>query len=91
MRDTTCSVPDVASRGRGCAALSQFSDKTLNLNELLPSTDFCSDPDCRCARCLAACDRYAAAGMIPINAAWWQAQDFFVPMFPIGDTTARHK
>jgi hypothetical protein len=94
MRDTIDSVQDVQSRGRACAAPSEIEGNhpLSGPSEAAQSpSQFCADPDCRCARCLAACDRYAASGMIPVNAAWWIALLKRLMKMALGETKARGK
>lgn len=77
MRDTTCSVPDVQSRGISCAALSDSAANSSRSNTLPANSTLCADPNCGCAQCMEKCDRIAASGLIPTNFAWWMSQTYF--------------
>jgi hypothetical protein len=52
-------------------------------------SSWCVDPNCPCERCLGRCDDEAAAGRIPLNAAWWMQQRAFPVGYPAGETAPR--
>lgn len=84
MRDTTCSVPDVASRGLSSAASTGLND-SLPVSTSFPAASVlpwpgyssCFDPNCSCERCMVKCDLLALDGYIPVNDAWWRTQTIF--------------
>lgn len=89
MQNTTGSVPDVESRGRECAALSDSGRSPLVTSQPTsqPAPPYpnpfprCIDPHCPCAACLHRSTLLALAGGIPTNAEWWKVQG----VFPVTD------